>query len=264
MSTPSLIILAAGQGEQLRPLTKDVPKCMVQLAGQPLVKWQLIAARAAGIRQIRVVGGYRIDRLDVPEEMLIHNPDFTSSGGIMSLLCAEPHFGKSFIAAEGGIVYNSSVMRSLIESRGDINIVIDRSWRGYWEQRTTNVLDDAESLATDHRGLVATIGKRVASIGDIEGQFSGLVSFRRDGIAHALDLLAREREAFGMDERIITQERPFPELEMTDLLQGLIDDGAEVTPVWTEGGWLEIDSLTDLKLASELVEIDGGELHILR
>ena len=35
------VILAGGQGQRLRPLTEDRPKCMVEVAGAPIILWQL-------------------------------------------------------------------------------------------------------------------------------------------------------------------------------------------------------------------------------
>ncbi|MBK1652709.1 sugar phosphate nucleotidyltransferase [Halorhodospira halochloris] len=57
------IILAAGQGTRLRPLTDDRPKCMVELEGKPLLEHQLEVLRGAGIEDIHVVGGYRAEWL---------------------------------------------------------------------------------------------------------------------------------------------------------------------------------------------------------
>jgi NDP-sugar pyrophosphorylase family protein len=57
------IILVAGQGTRLRPLTNDKPKCLVELAGKPLLEHQLETLRARGVEDIHIVGGYRADQL---------------------------------------------------------------------------------------------------------------------------------------------------------------------------------------------------------
>ena len=63
---PKLIILGAGQGTRLRPLTNDRPKCMVEFQGRSLIEHQLIAARSIGVTDIHVVLGYRHDQVQFP------------------------------------------------------------------------------------------------------------------------------------------------------------------------------------------------------
>ena len=56
------IILAAGTGSRLMPLTAEKPKCMVKLAGRPLLHRQIETLRGAGVDVIILVGGYRSDQ----------------------------------------------------------------------------------------------------------------------------------------------------------------------------------------------------------
>ena len=52
------VILAAGQGTRLRPLTNDVPKTMVDLNGQPIL-WWILSALPSAITEIVIVTGYK-------------------------------------------------------------------------------------------------------------------------------------------------------------------------------------------------------------
>ena len=58
-----IVILAAGEGKRLRPHTNKVPKCMVELAGRPLLSYQLATIKKFNIPtdDIALVGGYKID-----------------------------------------------------------------------------------------------------------------------------------------------------------------------------------------------------------
>ena len=60
-----VIILAAGQGTRLRPLTDDRPKCMVEVNGKSMIERQLDVMRGYGIKDedITIVAGYRSDVL---------------------------------------------------------------------------------------------------------------------------------------------------------------------------------------------------------
>jgi MurNAc alpha-1-phosphate uridylyltransferase len=57
------MILAAGRGERLRPLTDSVPKAMVQAGGKPLIAWHLERLAAAGYRELVVNVSHLADRI---------------------------------------------------------------------------------------------------------------------------------------------------------------------------------------------------------
>ena len=57
------MILAAGRGERMRPLTDHTPKPLIPVAGKPLIEWHLAALKAAGIEQIVVNLGWLGERL---------------------------------------------------------------------------------------------------------------------------------------------------------------------------------------------------------
>src|SRR3989344_7791153 len=53
------IILAGGKGERLRPLTNDRPKVMIDLAGKPIILWQIEWLKSHGIKTFVVASGYK-------------------------------------------------------------------------------------------------------------------------------------------------------------------------------------------------------------
>ena len=57
------VVLAAGEGTRLRPYTLDRPKCLVPLAGRPLLEWQTTALRRAGIDDVTILTGYRAEQV---------------------------------------------------------------------------------------------------------------------------------------------------------------------------------------------------------
>ena len=75
-----LVVLAAGAGTRMRPLTDDRPKAMVPFLGRPLLDWTLAAARECGLSDITVVGGHKSERLEGYQVHLLRNPDFASTG----------------------------------------------------------------------------------------------------------------------------------------------------------------------------------------
>ena len=57
------LILAAGLGSRLMPLTQENPKCMVEYRGKKLIDYEVGALRGAGMSEIAVVGGYLFEVL---------------------------------------------------------------------------------------------------------------------------------------------------------------------------------------------------------
>lgn len=72
------IILAAGMGTRLRPLTFDTPKALVKVNGEPIIERQIKYLREAGVKEIIIVTGYLGERFSYLEAKyqvkLIHNP----------------------------------------------------------------------------------------------------------------------------------------------------------------------------------------------
>src|SRR3546814_13695328 len=64
MPVDKAVILSAGKGSRLLPLTADKPKCLIEINGRSLLEWQLDALAASGIRDIVVVTGFRDHLVD--------------------------------------------------------------------------------------------------------------------------------------------------------------------------------------------------------
>lgn len=248
-----LIILAAGQGTRLRPLTDDRPKCLVDLGGRPLLEWQLAAAREAGINDVVVIGGYRIEQLRKYDVTVIENPRYASTNMLRTLFCARDLFANGFIMSYGDIVYSSVVLKRLIDDANAISVTVDRQWRSYWERRLEDPLSDAETLKIDAEGNLIEVGQKPQSYADIQAQYIGLVAFRAAGVKHLLSTFDRivEEDAAGVNP--FDGKRSLDSLYMTDLLQGMIDSGIKLNAFQIDGGWVEIDSVSDLALAEKLL-----------
>src|SRR5690606_31501919 len=63
-SIEKAVVLSAGQGRRLLPLTADRPKCLVELSGRSVLEWQLRALEAAGVREAVVVTGFGAASVD--------------------------------------------------------------------------------------------------------------------------------------------------------------------------------------------------------
>jgi choline kinase len=252
-SNMRLIVLAAGQGTRLRPLTDHKPKCLVNLAGRPLLEWQIEAAHAAGIDDIVVIGGYCRDQLEKYPVRVIVNPDYATTNMVHTLFCARTLFDIGFIMSYGDIVYTPDVLRRLLRDDNPIAVTVDGAWRPYWEKRFDDPLSDAETLAIDDDGFISDIGQKPARLDDIAAQYVGLVAFRHAGVRSLVNGYEAATEEQAAARRPFGGTRTLDQLYMTDLLQGLIHRQEKLAAVTIDGGWVEIDSPRDLELAERLV-----------
>jgi choline kinase len=101
------IILAAGRGSRMGDLTEEYPKCLTQFAGRTLLEWQLSALRAAGIRDIAVVRGYRAETINPSGCIWFENPDWAKTNMVSTLACASQWLERDdCIVSYSDIVYH--------------------------------------------------------------------------------------------------------------------------------------------------------------
>ena len=239
------IILAAGQGTRLHPYTKNLPKCMVEIGGKPLVQYQIDVLRNAGIQDINFVGGYMIERLKSFNIPIYENRFFDSTNMLFSLFCAKELFNhkEDLIISYGDIVYSPEILEQLIESTLPISVVVDDNWKEYWESRFENVLDDAESLILKNGDEIVEIGSRVTNVSQIQGQYIGLIKL--SGIGRDKFL-----QNYELSKSMLVNGKEISNAYMTDFLQELINRGEKVNAIKTNAPWIEIDNCTDLESVS--------------
>jgi choline kinase len=237
------IILAAGQGTRLRPLTENLPKAMVPLCGIPLIHRQLKTLESEGLKDIHVVGGYRAEALGAGGFQVIMNPAFESTNMVASLHCAKHLFDgeQDVVVSYGDIVYEPRVLRALLAAQSDLSVVVDMGWQQLWSFRMEDPLADAETMRLGPQGQILELGGKPTSPDQIEGQYIGLFKVGRRLAPRFFDLLE------SLDPSGSYEGRPPHGIFMTTYLQMLIDHGLFVLAVPVEHGWLEVDSVLDLK-----------------
>lgn len=251
-----VIILAAGQGTRLRPLTDSCPKCMVPVNGVSLIDRQLAVMRECGIQEedIHIVSGYcgsvLAEKFKNTEIHMIHNSQYETTNMVCSLMCAEDILasGDEIIVSYGDIIYDTEVFRTILEAENEISVIVDDGWYEYWSERCENPLDDAETLLFDQQGNLTEIGQKTADLDRIKAQYIGLMRFDPNG-ADKVRKLAREAERrSGNGGKLWRTNRSYAGMYMTDLLQGLIDEGNALQAVHINRGWYEIDDCQDLNV----------------
>ena len=246
------IILAAGQGKRLAPLTKNKPKCMVNLFGKTMLEWQISVFKKCGITDISIVTGYHSELIDLPGLEFFQNKKFKTTNMVESLFCASEKLNKSTIVSYGDIIFEKRILDKLIESKHDFSVVIDKNWRKQWDTRFKNPLDYAESLRLSKSDDILDIGKKVQVIDEISGQYIGLMKFQNEGINIIKDFYHKCKEHSVKNSNPLNTSLPFEKSYMTDFLQGLINSNFNLKAVIIENGWLELDSINDYEIYQKL------------
>lgn len=220
------VILAAGRGSRMGDLTADRPKCLVELAGRPLIAWQIDALTRAGVGEIGIVRGYKGDRLAAYGARRFDNPRWAETNMVVSLIAAEEWLSEApIIVSYADIVYGPGTVEALVSAQpAPIAVSYDKDWLWLWRRRFADPLSDAESFRMAD-GRIVDIGRRVTNLREIEGQYMGLLRFQPEGWRAVRNLL----------DSLSTAE--IGKLDMTSLLRRLIERGEAISGVAATGRW---------------------------
>lgn len=117
------IIMAAGIGSRLRPITLHTPKPLVKVHGVRMIDTVLCGLLEQGIAEIYIVVGYRKERFaalkrDYPQIKLIENPYYAECNNISSLFAAREHLEDAMILDGDLIIRNPAVLSPVFERSG--------------------------------------------------------------------------------------------------------------------------------------------------
>ena len=118
------VLLVAGMSSRLRPLTDDLPKCLLAVAGKPILRRCVDALRGAGVTELVVVTGYLEDKIKgaladwFPGPITYRrNEIYSQTQNGASLLCARDAVeGDLFVILEGDIVFVADVLEAVVRS----------------------------------------------------------------------------------------------------------------------------------------------------
>ncbi len=255
-----VVILAAGMGMRLRPLTDSVPKAMVSCAGWPLLSYTIRFARKVLGREsdgedldgrLVVVVGYRGEMVAALVEaeargaLVAWNHDY-QKGNLLSVLagldqvagtqgCEDHRTPGDFLLMNVDHIYPWAFAGRLLAAEGDIVAAVDRD-------RTLGPDDMKVQLDAD--GRVRAISK---GLDHYDAGYIGMTLVRARAWDAYRQAMSEARSARG--DAAVAE----------DVLQVLVDQGLPASTCDLSGlGWLEIDTLQDLEAAeSRLLEDEG-------
>lgn len=244
------VILSAGQGRRLLPLTENSPKCLLPISGKTIIEWQIDALLAAGIEEISVVTGFQTGLVEAllqqryPDHKQIRtlfNPFFEVADNLASCWIARSVMDCDFLLLNGDTVFDVSLLTQVLESESaPITLSIDYK----------KVYDaDDMKVQLDEKGLVKHVNKTLSE-DQIDAESIGLIYFRSNG-----PMLFRDA---------VEEALRYP-AELKSWYLTIIDAlaGRHLVNVCAISGhrWCEIDYSSDLTKAQELFSEQDNMEH---
>jgi choline kinase len=237
MPIEKAIILSAGKGSRLLPLTAERPKCLIELSGRSLLEWQLDVLGEAGLREIVVVTGFREDLVDAvaarrPGVRTLFNPFYHVADNLGSVWMARGEFDSDLLLLNGDTLVSAALLdRVLAAETGPIAVTVD--------EKDDYDADDMKVLREGDRLL--RIGKALEA-GGYNAESIGLLAFRGEGPGLFIDQVERMMRQPDGTRRWYLRA-----------IDALAQAGADVRTVSIRGeAWQEVDFPEDVEKAKAL------------
>jgi len=235
------VILAAGVGSRIRPLTDNCPKSLLKVGGHTILEMMISHSRDCGITDIIFVLGYLQEQIkdyvtdNFPElnAHFITNEQYaTTNTGFSLLLARDLVAGSSFIKFDADVVFDKTILSQLISCEHDNALCIDKNIQLDAEEikviiREGNRVVKASKSVTPKEAIGESIGIEKIGADTAIQLFAELETMMQDEKNH-------QQYYEAAYERLIEKELPFYALDISGIK------------------WIEIDTKEDFIMANEI------------
>ena len=240
------IIIAAGSSSRLEKLTESLPKGLLEINGQTIIQRQIEYLRNNGINDIVIVTGPYAHCFDFKDITYVHDYNYEQHDVLGSLMVARNYMNDGFIMLYSDVVFDESILKSILNFKGKIGIAVDMDWKKKYEKRTKHPITDADNVLIKSGKIICTkqfISK--TNSGKI-GEFMPLMILSSRGANIFVKTFEKlEKTHKGKFHQMSSLKKAV----LTDMLQELIDSKIIISPIIISGKWYEIDTLQDLEIA---------------
>ena len=235
-----LVILAAGIGSRLKPITDEKPKCLVEVANKPILGHQIdLFIHNKNVEEILIVIGYKPDMVRSFIEVsyggtqkitCIENKDFSTTNNMYSLFLTKKYVKGKFLLINGDVILEPGIVKGFIPYPYEDSIAVDVG--NYFEESMKVIEED---------GFIVDISKSIS---------------KKDALGCSIDFYKFSHHGakvlFSKIEDIIFKRNQLTLWSEVALKEILNQKTLKVKPFDIEGKfWFEIDDHEDLKKAEK-------------
>lgn len=173
------IILSAGQGRRLLPLTEVIPKCCLRPGGLSILEWQIRELSAAGIDEVVVVTGFGYEKVEEIVAGLkglqvntLYNPFYAQSDNLGTCWISRGEMDGPFVLVNGDTLFEAPVLQHLMKDVSSYPITLAT------DQKVSYDDDDMKVWAEGIR--LCRVGKRL-DLRHVNGESIGMMYFNVAG-----------------------------------------------------------------------------------
>lgn len=244
------VVPAAGdhlEEYSMKDISQDIPIVMLDINGKPILQRQAEILNRTKIYDIRIVAGYKKEKINVDGVKVITNSQYKKGGILDSIMCALRDINGSVLVIYGDILFDHFLINKILNTHKDITLILDNT---YDAQRSSNK-NKAELAAIDsklgsakrmlHQDKLHRVTKIGSSVKKEEAnlEFTGVMYLSENGVRI-------------FKEYYNKYSKQSANLTLVDFLNRLIGKKIEVSSLVVSSGWLEINSLEDYKLACSI------------
>jgi choline kinase len=240
------ILLSAGQGSRMLPLTAERPKCMIDFSGRTLIEWQIEMLARGGVKHIDVVTGFMTDMvddivagIDDPRVTVTtrFNPFYKVADNLGSCWIARDAMEGDFLILNGDTLISEEIVRTVQQDRGwPIAVTVDV--KDAYDSDDMKV----ERQDAEEHGQLLRIGKTLTAE-QSNAESIGFLAFRGEGPALFREAVRRAmRTPEGVQHWYLK------------VIDSLAPTGKVGTVSIQGQEWAEVDFLNDIEIATALTD----------